>query len=232
MNPARPHATHVAVRDGRILGAGTLDELAGWGDYRLDERFAGKVLMPGLVEGHSHVMEGSLWAYVYCGFFDRMDPEGAVWPGLKSIDAVVERLREAADALEDPAAPLASSPTPPTACCGPRASCAGPAARWPQSRPSATDGPSRTRPPTPPPASSASAWKTGQTSPPSGGQSAVPDTSDHRLGPGPIAAGKLLPRLREAGWGAASAPAAGGIVPEDCRRIGLSTEDDVEAGKQ
>ncbi|MCY3754077.1 MAG: amidohydrolase [Alphaproteobacteria bacterium] len=107
MNPARAHATHVAVRDGRILGAGTLDELAGWGEYRLDERFAGKVLMPGLVEGHSHVMEGSLWAYVYCGFFDRMDPEGRVWAGLKSIDAVVERLAEAAAALEDPAAPLA-----------------------------------------------------------------------------------------------------------------------------
>ena len=107
MNPARPHATHVAVRDGRILGAGTLEELAGWGGYRLDERFAGKVLMPGLVEGHSHVMEGSLWAYVYCGFFDRMDPEGRVWAGLGSIDAVVGRLGEAAEALEDPAAPLA-----------------------------------------------------------------------------------------------------------------------------
>ena len=107
MNPARPHATHVAVRGGRILGAGTLEELAGWGEYRLDERFAGKVLMPGLVEGHSHVMEGSLWAYVYCGFFDRMDPEGRVWAGLKSIDAVVERLAEAAGALDDPAAPLA-----------------------------------------------------------------------------------------------------------------------------
>ena len=107
MNPARPHATHVAVREGRILGAGTLEELAGWGDYRLDGRFADKVLMPGLVEGHSHVMEGSLWAYVYCGFFDRMDPEGRVWAGLKSIDAVVERLAEAAGAMDDPAAPLA-----------------------------------------------------------------------------------------------------------------------------
>ena len=107
MNPARPHATHVAVRGGRILGAGTLEELAGWGEYRLDERFARKVLMPGLVEGHSHVMEGSLWAYVYCGFFDRMDPEGRVWAGLKSIDAVVERLAEAAGALDNPAAPLA-----------------------------------------------------------------------------------------------------------------------------
>ncbi len=107
MNPARPHATHVAVQDGRILGAGMLEELVGWGDYRLDDRFAGKVLMPGLVEGHSHVMEGSLWAYVYCGFFDRMDPEGKMWPGLKSINAVIERLGEAAHALEDPTTPLA-----------------------------------------------------------------------------------------------------------------------------
>ena len=31
MNPNRPFATHVAVRDGRILGAGSLDELKGWG---------------------------------------------------------------------------------------------------------------------------------------------------------------------------------------------------------
>ncbi len=107
MNPARPHASHVAVRDGRIVGAGTLEELAGWGAHTLDDRFADKVLMPGLVEGHSHTMEGTLWAYIYCGFFDRMDPEGTVWPGLKSIDAVVERLREAAARLDMPTAPLA-----------------------------------------------------------------------------------------------------------------------------
>jgi predicted amidohydrolase YtcJ len=96
MNPSRPEATHVAVRDGRILGAGTLDELAGWGAQTVDERFADKVLMPGLVEGHSHAMEGTFWRYVYCGFFDRMDPGGKVWPGVKSIHAVVERVREAA----------------------------------------------------------------------------------------------------------------------------------------
>ena len=33
MNPSRPEASHVAVRDGRILGAGSLEELATWGDY-------------------------------------------------------------------------------------------------------------------------------------------------------------------------------------------------------
>jgi len=106
MNPARPEATHVAVRDGRILGAGTLDELAGWGEHRLDDRFADKLLMPGLVEGHSHLMEGAVWAYVYCGYHDRMDPDGRIWPGATSIDAVIARLREAAQAIDDPARPV------------------------------------------------------------------------------------------------------------------------------
>lgn len=106
MNPARPLATHVAVRDGRILGAGALDELSGWGPYELDTRFADKVLMPGLVEGHSHLMEGVFWRFVYCGWFDRRDPDGRTWPGAKSLDAVIERLREAQAALADPARPL------------------------------------------------------------------------------------------------------------------------------
>jgi len=106
MNPARPDATHVAVRDGRILGAGSRDELAGWGAYELDRRFADKVLMPGLVEGHSHVSEGVFWRSVYCGYFDRTDPDGRVWSGLKTIDAVLERLRDVAASLPDPAAPL------------------------------------------------------------------------------------------------------------------------------
>jgi predicted amidohydrolase YtcJ len=96
MNPANPSATHVAVRDGRILGAGRLQELEGWGHYELDTRFSDKVLMPGFVEGHSHLIEGVLWRFVYCGFHDRMAPDGKVWTGLKSIDAVVARLRNVA----------------------------------------------------------------------------------------------------------------------------------------
>jgi len=106
MNPAQPEATHVAVRDGRILGAGRLDALSGWGEHRIDDRFADKVLMPGLVEGHSHLMEGAIWAYVYVGYHERMDPDGRVWPGATSIEAVVERLREAERALADAAQPV------------------------------------------------------------------------------------------------------------------------------
>jgi predicted amidohydrolase YtcJ len=106
MNPSRPEATHVAVRGDRILGVGSLEELAGWGDYTLDERFADKVLMPGLVEGHSHTFEGAIWSYVYCGYFDRMDPDGKTWDGLDSIEAIIARLKEGADAVEDPTAPV------------------------------------------------------------------------------------------------------------------------------
>ena len=36
MNPSNPVASHVAVRNGEILGAGSLAELQGWGDYQLD----------------------------------------------------------------------------------------------------------------------------------------------------------------------------------------------------
>ena len=94
MNPSNPAVSHVAVREGRIVGAGSLEELTGWGEYAVDDCFADKVLMPGLVEGHSHAHEGSCWRAVYCGFFDRMDPDGTIWPGLDSFDAIFDRLRE------------------------------------------------------------------------------------------------------------------------------------------
>jgi len=93
MNPNRPFATHVAVRDGRILGAGTLDELKGWGKIELDERFADKVILPGFVEGHSHAFEGGVWKFPYVGYFDRISPEGQRFKGLKNIDEVVLALR-------------------------------------------------------------------------------------------------------------------------------------------
>ncbi len=106
MNPSRPTATHIAVREGRILGVGTAEELKGWGEASLDTSFADKILMPGLVEGHSHVSEGTFWRFVYCGFFDRTDPDGKTWPGCKGIEDVIARLAEANAKLTDPNAPL------------------------------------------------------------------------------------------------------------------------------
>ncbi|WP_454668747.1 amidohydrolase [Achromobacter kerstersii] len=99
MNPAQPRATHVAVKDGRILGVGSKEDLAGWGPSQVDDRYADKVLMPGLVEGHCHLPEGGMWKFVYVGFYDRRGPDGRLWSGLKSFDAVAGRLREAERSL-------------------------------------------------------------------------------------------------------------------------------------
>ena len=106
MNAQKPDASHVAVRDGRILAVGSPDEVATWGPYELDEQFADKVLFPGLVEGHAHTMEGTLWRYVYCGYFDRMDPSGTTHRGNTSIDAVLEALKAAEAKMDDPDSPL------------------------------------------------------------------------------------------------------------------------------
>ncbi|MBX9702078.1 MAG: amidohydrolase family protein, partial [Acetobacteraceae bacterium] len=94
MDPACPSATHVAVRDGRILAVGGEAETGAWGPVRTDDRFRDLVLMPGLVEGHSHAWEGGVWVFTYAGFFPRRDPEGREWPGCDSIAAMVARLRE------------------------------------------------------------------------------------------------------------------------------------------
>lgn len=106
MNPMQPRATHVAVREGRILGVGDEASLKGWGAATLDETFADKVLMPGLVEGHCHLLEGGMWSYVYVGFYDRRGPDGKLWTGLKSFDEVIGRLKEARAAAADDTAPI------------------------------------------------------------------------------------------------------------------------------
>lgn len=102
MNPGLPEASHVAIRDGRILAVGNAEDMKCWPDAAQDTRFADKVLMAGFVEGHSHIMEGSVWPYPYVGYFDRVSPEGVKVSGLTSIDAVVERLKAASDAMADP----------------------------------------------------------------------------------------------------------------------------------
>lgn len=101
MNPAQPEATHVAVREGRILAAGTEDDVKAWGKVEIDDRYADCVLMPGLVEGHCHLHEGVVWRYVYLGYFDRKGPDGKVWSGLRSIEEVVDRLKEHLAELND-----------------------------------------------------------------------------------------------------------------------------------
>lgn len=106
MNPSRPSATHVAVRDGRIVAVGSFDEIVATSGAKVDDHFKDKVLLPGFVEGHSHIMEGMMWSLPYVGAFDRRSPEGKLVQGLPDIDAIVARLQEAEAAMTDPEAPL------------------------------------------------------------------------------------------------------------------------------
>ena len=106
MNSYLPEATHVAVRDGKILGVGSLEDLQKWGEFELNQQFADKVLMPGFVEGHCHAPEGQIWDHTYLGFFGRRDPDGNWHSEIKNMDEVLERLREEDRSMEDPEEPL------------------------------------------------------------------------------------------------------------------------------
>jgi predicted amidohydrolase YtcJ len=106
MDPACPTATHVAVRGGRVLAVGGREVISAWGDAKLDDSFAGRVLLPGFVEGHSHLLAGGMWRFTYIGYHDRVAPDGTAWPGLADIDAVLGGLRAAQSELPDTRAPL------------------------------------------------------------------------------------------------------------------------------
>ena len=106
MNPSNPVGTHVAVRDGIVLGVGSLEEVAGWGEYELDTSFSEHVIVPGFVEAHAHVMAGGMMLLPYMGYFERKLPDGSTAPGIKSYPALVEALKRAESKLTDPDEPL------------------------------------------------------------------------------------------------------------------------------
>ena len=96
MDDNYPDATHVAVRNGFIIGIGGTDCAEGWGDYEIIEDFKNDVLMPGLIEAHAHVSAGGVWRFTYCGHYARVDPEGQAWSGVTTYDGLIERLKKVA----------------------------------------------------------------------------------------------------------------------------------------
>lgn len=106
LDPSAPTAPAVAVRDGRVLAVGAADALASAYDGRVDDRFADRVLLPGFVEAHSHLLEGGVWEFPYVGYFARRDPDGRTWDGCRSIRDVIDRLAEIDTTMPDPDEPL------------------------------------------------------------------------------------------------------------------------------
>ena len=75
----------MSVLDGNIVQVGDLETIKPEGKYELDESFENLILMPGLVEGHSHLFEGALWSKLYCGYFDRQKPDGTMGLGRRAL---------------------------------------------------------------------------------------------------------------------------------------------------
>jgi predicted amidohydrolase YtcJ len=105
LNRSLPGCTHVAVREGRILGFGGPEIAAEFGGT-IDTRFAGHVITPGFVEGHGHASDGIMWRKPYVGFFPRISPDGAPAGGFTSIAEVVAFLRQEEAKLQDATTPL------------------------------------------------------------------------------------------------------------------------------
>ncbi len=93
-DPAQPHVEAVAVREGRVLAAGSVDECRSWGPHDLDESFSDLVLVPGMIEAHGHTLEGAFASIPYVGWFDRHRVDGGTASGIRSYGALLDRLSE------------------------------------------------------------------------------------------------------------------------------------------
>ncbi|WP_040494947.1 amidohydrolase [Ilumatobacter nonamiensis] len=93
LDPSQAIVEAVAVRDGRILAAGSLDECMSWGPHDIDERFADLVLVPGMIEAHAHSFEGAFARLPYVGWFDRHRLGGTV-RGIRTYGELIERISE------------------------------------------------------------------------------------------------------------------------------------------
>ena len=87
MHSSNPLATAVAVRDGRVLAVGSLEECQAWGPHIIDERYADAVIVPGFIEAHGHIMDALNSEQSYVGFFDYPLADGSRVRGVTSTAA-------------------------------------------------------------------------------------------------------------------------------------------------
>ena len=109
MDPGRPTAEAVAVMDGRIVSTGTLESMQPWlkrHEHVIDDTLAGKVILPGLIDPHTHFgWSSGLMALVYVGPIDSPGPQG-MNPAVHTHEQVLAKLRESHRAERDPRAPM------------------------------------------------------------------------------------------------------------------------------
>ena len=109
MDPGRPTASAIAVRDGRILSVGTIDSMQPWlrrYPHTIDETFVDQVVMPGFIDPHTHLSQSGTYMYLnYIGPIPSAGPD-QINPALPTRDAVMDRLRELHMGMRDSSEPL------------------------------------------------------------------------------------------------------------------------------
>jgi hypothetical protein len=104
MEDNNPTATAVAVDGDRIVAVGSLDQvkkaLEGQ-NYRIDTRFSGKIILPGLIDPHLH-----LWLFALAAPMHFITPDdwNLPWVKIKGItghDAYIKKLRETERSIKD-----------------------------------------------------------------------------------------------------------------------------------
>ena len=109
MEPACPHATAVAVRDGLIVEVGTLETMQPWlsaHEHTIDEQFKDHVLMPGFIDPHLHpTMAAFILQMEFVTALEWRLPWGTVKP-VETQEAFLTRIAELDAGMDDPDAPL------------------------------------------------------------------------------------------------------------------------------
>ena len=95
MNPSQPQAEYIAIDGDMIRMVGPLEAMQQLQGYTLNTQFKDKILLPGFVEGHSHIMTASMWQYTYVGYFGRYDLDKKYWQGVVNYQQLTERLQQA-----------------------------------------------------------------------------------------------------------------------------------------
>ncbi len=78
MDPSQPEVEAVAVREGKVLAAGSLDECKSWGEHVIDNRFAdnlSQVVVSGGNTANRNLWRGNYWSD-YQGFDEDSDRVG------------------------------------------------------------------------------------------------------------------------------------------------------------
>lgn len=96
IDPGQPDAQAVAVRGERIVAVGTLKSLGPWLNahpHTIDRRFANKVILPGLIDPHQHVILAAVVASLpKLSYFEMPNLDGSISPVVRSKQAALDRL--------------------------------------------------------------------------------------------------------------------------------------------